>query len=254
MPVVIAKGFNPYKIVPNALKYFEKPSGRVVLKPNLITSVPFPTTTPSDTIDALARYYEHLGCKVVVAEGSGWCNTHEAYEALGYKKLGVELVDLNNDDYEIVKHPEAIVLREFKLPLTLKNAYLISVAVLKEHSITGVTISLKNMLGATLGEKTPVGKKRKFHMLGIEESIVDVNLYLNPKLAVIDGRFAGIGGELRSEPKMLGIMVFSEDLVAADVVATKYLGKNFLQIKHIRLAQEKGLGIADLEKIKIIEI
>jgi uncharacterized protein (DUF362 family) len=61
--------------------------------------------------------------------------------------------------------------------------------------ITKVTLSLKNVLGATLGEKARVAKKGRFHKK-LDESIVDINSYLKPCLAVIDGRIAGVGGVL----------------------------------------------------------
>lgn len=109
------------------------------------------------------------------------------------------------------------------------------------------------MLGATLGEKATIAKKGRFHKK-LNESIIDINLYLKPKLAIIDGRIAGIGGELGAIPKELNVIVLSNDLVAADAVGASYLGKNPLDIKHIKLAQEIGLGIADLNKIEIVKI
>jgi len=256
--VVVVRGRDPYCMVERGLEYFVKPSvGRVVLKPNLILAEPPPTTTPCETVEALVRYYLRGGFEVVVAEGSGWCETFEAYRELGYLKLkekyGVKLVDLNNDDFEVVKNPNAFFLREFEFPLTLKNAYIVSVPVLKEHSITKVTLSLKNMLGATIGGRARIAKKGRFHRK-LDESIVDINLYLRPRLAVIDGRVAGLGGELGARPKEIGVMIMSEDLVAADAVGASYLGKNPLTISHLKLAQKAGLGIADLSKIEVIEV
>ncbi len=256
--VVVVRGNDPRLMVSKGLSYFNEPSKRkVVLKPNLINTEPPPTTTPSETVEALVKHYIK-GYEVVIAEGSGWCETKNAYKSLGYLKLaelyGVSLVDLNKDRYEIKKLPETIVLKEFKFPLTLKDSYIISVPVLKEHSITTVTLSLKNMLGATIGKGSGVAKKNVFHKLGINKCIVDINLYLKPSLAVIDGRLAGLGGELKSRPKELRLMIFSNDLVAADAVGAKYLGYNPLSIKHLRLAQMKGLGVADPKKIKVVTV
>ncbi|MEM2339061.1 MAG: DUF362 domain-containing protein [Nitrososphaerales archaeon] len=256
--VVIIKGEDPHIMIEKALKYFTKPfNKRIILKPNLINTEPPPTTTPCETIEALVEYYLKFGFELVIAEGSGWCNTHEAYRKLGYLKLkekyGVKLVDINNDDFGIVKNPNALFLKEFEFPLTLKDAYIISVPVLKEHSITKVTLSLKNMLGATIGEKARVAKKGRFHKM-LNESIIDINLYLKPRLAIIDGRVAGLGGELKAKPKKLNVMIFSEDLVAADSVGASYFGKAPLEISHLKLAQKVGLGIADLNKIEVINI
>ena len=254
--VVVVRGMNPHSMVEVGLKYFLKPNfRRVVLKPNLILDEPPPTTTPVDTVEALVKWYLGGGYEVVVAEGSGWCETFHAYRRLGYFKLhevyGVKLVDLNNDEFEVVRNSKALFLKEFEFPLTLKDAYIVSVPILKEHSITKVTLSLKNMLGATLGEKGRVARKGRFHRK-LNESIVDVNLYLKPSLAVIDGRIAGVGGELHARPRELGLMIFSNDLVAADAIAAKFLGYDPLKIPHIKLAQEAGLGIADLSRVEVI--
>ena len=256
--VVVVKGMDPFNMVRRGLSHFNPPSTRrVVLKPNLIVDEPPPTTTPREAIEALTACFLDAGCEVVIAEGSGWCETFKAYEKLSYLKLkdkyGVELVDLNNDGFEVLRNPNALFLKEFELPLTLKDAYVVSVPVLKEHSLTKVTLSLKNMLGATLGERARVAKKGRFHRR-LDESIVDVNLYIKPSLAVIDGRVAGLGGELGARPRELGIMIFSEDLVAADAVAASYLGKDPLKVRHLKLAQEVGLGIADLRRIRVLKV
>ena len=253
--VVIIKG-RDLRIVEKVLDEFQNPKEkRVVIKPNLVNSSPPPTTTPVDIVETLAKYYYEMGYDVFIAEGSGWCETFEAYKRLGYLRLQryAELVDLNEDEFEVVRNENALFLKEFEFPLTLKNAYVISVPVLKEHSITGVTLSLKNMLGATIGEKARVAKKGRFHK-SLNESIVDVNTYIKPKMAVIDGRVAGIGGELFSKPKVMNLIIISNDLVAADAIGARYLSKNPFSIRHIKLAHEIGLGIADLNRVEVYEV
>jgi uncharacterized protein (DUF362 family) len=256
--VIVIKGKDPFQMIKKGLEFFEKPYERkIIIKPNLIIDKPPPTTTPCETIEALAKYYIENNYEVIIAEGSGWIDTFQAYKKLGYfeisKKYGIKLIDLNNDDFEILEKPNALFLKKFEFPLTLKNSFIISVPILKEHSITGVTLSLKNMLGATIGEKAKIAKKGRFHKK-LNESIVDINLYLKPKLAIIDGRVAGIGGELGAIPKELNVMIFSNDLVAADAIGAIYLGKNPLNIKHLKLAHEVGLGMVDLNKIEIVKI
>jgi len=251
--VVVVKGDRPERAVPLALKELDiKVRGRsVVIKPNLIANRPYPVTTPPDTVGALLDYFRE-GNELIVAEGSGFGDTREIFRDRGYERLaeryGARLVDLNRDEFEVVELPKAKVLRRFELPLTLKGAYLISAAVLKRHSIARVTLSVKNMLGATIGRD-----KGRFHRLGIDESIVDICLYRKPDLAVIDGR-VGLSSELGGETKKFGVMIFSEDPVAADAVGTKILGIEPSRVRHLKLAQEAGLGVCDLEKIEVREL
>jgi len=256
--VIVVKGEHPEQMIPKALDYFEKPQQRrIILKPNLINSSPPPTTTPCKTIKAIAEYF-YKEFEVIIAEGTGWGDTSEAYQALGYSEIAREynlkLVDLNEDEYEIRRNPEASFVKEFEFPLTLENAYIISVPILKTHSLTTVTLSLKNMLGATLGDKTSaVFRKGRFHRK-LDESIIDLNLYIKPDLAIIDGVVGGTGGELRAKPKEVGAIIVSEDLVAADAAGANILGYDPLSINHLKLAQSKGLGVADLNDIEIVEV
>lgn len=256
--VVVVHGKDPYQMVLKGLEYFAKPGKeKIILKPNLINDRGPPTTTPYEVVEALIKYYI-ADYEVVIAEGSGWCETSDAYRVLGYYKMaekyGVKIVDINQDDFEVRRNPEALCLKQFEFPSILKNCYLISVPVLKEHSLTTVTISLKNMLGATLGEETrATWKKGRFHGR-LDESIVDINLYLKPNLAVVDGRVAGVGGELGALPEKHGVMIFSEDLVAADAMGAKILGYDPLEIAHLKLAKDRGLGEADLNNVEVLEV
>ncbi len=240
--IMVEKGFSALEINP----YKEK----VIIKPNLITNRPYPVTTSPKTVECIVNYYKGKAKEIIIAEGSGMCRggTNKAFLELGYyelaEKSGIKLVDLNDDEYEIRKNPAALKLKEFKFPLTLKNSFLISAAVLKKHSMAKVTLSLKNMMGAS------IGKKARFHFFGINKSTVDINLYRKPDLALIDG-VESSSRELGGEVTRYDLMIFSEDPVAADAVGANILGLDPLSVPHIKLAQEKGLGIATLEEIEV---
>jgi len=255
--VVVVRGRDAQAVVEEGLRFFPKPRTRkVVVKPNLIIDKRGPTT-PVDLVEALVRHYRPR-YEVVVAEGSGWCETWDAFRSLGYAELAdkydIRLVDLNEDDYELVSRPDALVLSSFELPKTIRDGYLISAALLKTHSLTGVSLSMKNMLGIAVGEPVPAGKKRRFHRLGLHESIVDICSYRKPDLAIIDGRVACIGGELGGYPRPYGLVIVSEDPVAADALGASLLGHDPMSIRHLRLAHELGLGTADLGEIEVVEV
>ena len=253
--VVTVRGKNREKMIEKGLNALgiDPYKDKVVIKPNLIINRPYPVTTSPKTVEYLINYFTGKANEILIAEGSGMCRggTNKAFLDLGYVELaerhGVPLVDLNEDDYEILKNREALKLREFKFPLTLKNAFLISAAVLKRHSMAMVSLSLKNMMGAT------IGRKARFHVLGLTKSIVDINLYTKPDLALIDG-IESSGKELGGEVTRYDLLIFSEDLVAADAVGANTLGLDPLSVPHIKLAQDKGLGIARLEEIELEEM
>ena len=251
--VVVVKGNDPATMVPRGLRSLgvEVHRRKVVIKPNLIADRPYPVTTPTDTVEALVKFFKDDN-QLIIAEGSGFDDTHTIYRNQGYVELanyhGVKLVDLNSEEFEVLKKAEATVLKRFEFPLVLKGAYLISAAVLKQHSSARVTLSLKNMLGATIGRD-----KGRFHKLGIEESIVDINRYKRPDLAVIDGRLS-LSSELGGEQKRFEVMIFSNDPVAADAVGATTLGLDPSTVEHLKLAKEAKLGVCDLKKIKVVRL
>lgn len=251
--VVVVKGNDPATMVPRGLRSLgvEVHGRRVVIKPNLIDDRPYPVTTPTDTVEALVKFFKEDN-QLIIAEGSGFGDTRTIYRNQGYVELadrhGVELVDLNSEEFEVLEKKGAAVLKRFEFPLVLKGAYLISAAVLKRHSIARITLTLKNMLGATIGRD-----KGRFHGLGIGESIVDINRYKRPDLAVIDGR-VGLSSELGGEKRRFGVMIFSNDPVAADAVGAATLGFDPSTIEHLKLAQDAKLGVYDMKKIKIVRL
>lgn len=225
-----------------------------VIKPNLIIDAPPPTTTPLDLVEALAS----LSGEAIVAEGSGWTETDRAYDRLGYREAsrreGFRLVDLNRDEVVELRDPHAFTLKSFQAPRTVAGGFVISAAVLKEHSITGVSLSLKNMLGVAPSSRPGVAKKGHLHRLGVDECIADIASYVRPSLAVIDGRWACIGGELGGRPLELGVIIVSRDPVAADAIGSRLLGYEPSKVRHIVMAEARGVGSARPSRVEVVEL
>lgn len=73
-------------------------------------------------------------------------------------------------------------------------------------------------------------------------------------LAVIDGTTVGNGPlHQASQPEIGNILIASRDPVAADAVAVTLLGLNpFVDVAHLRVAHDCGIGTADLEQIQLL--
>jgi uncharacterized protein (DUF362 family) len=134
----------------------------------------------------------------------------------------------------------------------LDSDVLIAVPVGKSHSSAGVSMSMKGMMGL-------IHDRRVFHdRHGLHESIVDMVTVLKPHLVVIDGTrilsSGGPGGPGKVIP--LNLVIASADMVAADaqmVALGTWYDKKFepKQVRHIRIAAERGLGRMDLEKLNV---
>lgn len=136
------------------------------------------------------------------------------------------------------------ILKELFLPeLLLSVDSIITVPVIKTHQITGITCSLKNQWGCL-----PTFR-HQYHLV-VDEAIVEINKFLRPKFAVADGTICMEGsGPRTGKPRICNGIFASQDLVALDSVASRFIGLNPEEIRHIELAQLEGLGNIDFDTI-----
>jgi len=142
-----------------------------------------------------------------------------------------------------------VVYRMLKIPKTISEAdVVINMPVLKTHDCFPVSLGLKNMKGV-IHERD----KQRFHLLDLAQCIVDLNKLVLPGLTVIDGTVGMEGmGPVYGEPANMKLIISSFDCVAADAVASSVMGIDPYETSYITLAEEQGLGCADVSKIKVV--
>lgn len=228
---------------------------RIVLKPNLIEAQPPPVTTNVRCVEAVVAYCKKASRgEIIVADGSGGCETGECFVALGYNRLkeeyGVELLDLNAVETVTLSDPSNLFLKAFHIPKILLDAYLISIPVLKSHSMSGVTLGMKNMMGVAPERYYSVGghyKKWALHKQ-LHRAILELNKFRKAELTLIDAAVGMASAHLwgpRCDPPVAKL-VGSFDVVAADRVGCDLLGKDWRRIQHLALA-DGLLGQAEAE-------
>ncbi|MFQ6053441.1 MAG: DUF362 domain-containing protein [Candidatus Bathyarchaeia archaeon] len=170
--VAIVRGADPPGMTVEALEMVEAgeavSGGRpVLIKPNYINAS-HPSrgnTTDGRVIEGIVRFLRGQGAgEIVVGEGSGHSDTFRAFRVAGVdaiaERWGVKLVDLNRDEFIEVRPPDPLALKRVKIAKTALESTIISVPKLKLHRITGVTLSIKNMMGAM----TPKGSMHTRHL------------------------------------------------------------------------------------------
>ena len=168
----------------------------VMLKPNLVNDSPFPVTTSPDFCQAVIHVIrKYTSAPIVIAEGSGDAHleTTEIFSRLGYtsldRQLDIKLIDLNHEPLRKLKNRSCRVFPEMWLPEAVFHHILISLPVLKAHSLSDMTGSLKNMIGIAPPEhysgQYGTWKKAVFHNR-INQSIVDLNRYRTPDFTIMD--------------------------------------------------------------------
>ncbi|OGQ01329.1 MAG: hypothetical protein A2Z51_08390, partial [Deltaproteobacteria bacterium RBG_19FT_COMBO_52_11] len=261
-----AKGKDVARVVRQAvvlaggLEKIINPQSRVLIKPNLSVALPAKTgvTTDPRVVLALVHLAREAGAKEIMVGESAVVgfDAGEIFEALKIRglceKAGAKVVNLDQDQAVEIKVPQGEVLQKLKVWRTAyESDVLISVAKMKTHFQTGVTLSLKNMKGTV-----PDESKRLIHRIGIplkkreeyglERAIVDLNTVISADLAVIDATVSleGFvpGPRLVGNPVRMDTILAGYDPVAVDAVGCRVIGLNPAEVRHIRLAYERKLG------------
>lgn len=217
---------------------------RIIIKPNMVNNSPPQVTTDVRCVRAIVQYLrEWMDTEIVVADGSGEGSTLDNLRLNGYEQLGVELVDLDALPAKQYSNARAEEYREIYLPAYLEGSALVSVPPAKDHTITGVTLGLKNMVGC-LAASHYSGywsyKKSQIHAVNTDQAIADLMLYIRPHLTIIDAIKGQVGGHLSGavpEPP-IGRIIASTDVLAADRVAARLLGHDPESIRHMTLARQ----------------
>ncbi len=237
-----------------------KENATVVIKPNLVKpSLPNEAvTTDYRVVQEVVDMAKECGAgKIIIAEATPYGNV---FEAAKYNEIsGAVLFNMEEcrekDCYKL--KPEASLTKEYLfIPKIYMDAdVVIGVAKLKTHSEydAGVTLSIKNSFGVPPTRFYGIDYKEQLHLWGLKEAIVDINKIRKPDFVIIDGIVGGEGdGPLLVRPIQSNIVMAGIDPVAVDLVALDFMGFTIEEVRHVKLAAEEGLGIADLSKIKII--
>lgn len=257
--VAVVKGLNPVETTVKALEMIkanlsevlssEKP---ILIKPNYIVAKHPSTgmTTDSRVVEGVVKFLkDHGRSDITIGEGSGWADTFEAFKVAGIariaRKWNVRLVDLNRDCFVEVCPPNPLALRKVVVAETALRSCIISVPKLKIHRLTAATIGVKNMMGA-------LASKGSMHNGKLHENIADLASVLKPSLTVIDGIIAGEGHETNGSPVEMNLVIAGTDPVAVDAVGAAVMGVSPSEVKHLVLAERKGLGTCHLDKIEVV--
>jgi len=228
----------------------------VLIKPNLVEALAPPITTPVALVEAIVRYLQERvgGVRIIIGEGCGAreYGTGHCFAALGYVELarrcGVFLVDLNEEKSIEKSNPRCHRWPVMHLPAMVYDSFLLSVPVLKAHSLAGVTLTMKNMMGAVPPSHYQRGghwKKSSFHD-NMQAAVLDLNRYRTPDFSILDAtvgmKVAHLWGPVCDPPP--GILGASFDPVAVDAWGAAILDRDWRNIGHIREAHEE-LGMAE---------
>jgi len=248
------------------LRSLIEPGQTVVLKPNVFAPRPAPTTTDPRVVVAVGELCREAGAgRVVVAEGRSIStaryrktanSTRACFEATGMlaavERAGLAIVYLEDDDFVEVDLPGAQVLKKAHVPRTIMDAdVFINLPVMKIHSLTTVTLAIKNLHGIVSDYDKLY--RHCYRDLALARKLTDLLRIRRIDLNVMDalvGQEADHAAEGR--PVEMGLILASTDAVALDAVAGAVMGLSLDDVDTTRIAGEAGLGEADLARIEVV--
>ena len=259
------KGGEPDEMFDRAIKsmggmeQFVKKNQSVIIKPNMgwDTIPERAANTNPKLISRIVKSCFDAGAKDVYVFDHTCDNWKNCYRNSGIEQAvenaGGKMVPGNSESYyQDVKVPNGKRLKEASVhELILESDVFINVPVLKSHSGTSLTISMKNLMGI-------VWDRRYWHRNDLHQCIADFTTYKKPDLNIVDAynvmKRNGPRGVSESDVVNLKSLLISKDIVAADTAAAKLFGKDPGDIKYITEANSMGLGEMDLAKLKINRI
>ncbi len=257
--VALAHGEDPRAMVFEALEQIHaaevvRPDDVVVLKPNYVEPLRPETgvTTDPRVIAAVIEWLHYQGVRnITIAEGGATLeSTERAFDLVGLRALAdqyeVRLVNAFRDEREQVTIPRALSLRRVTLSSTIYHATcLINLPKLKCHSLAGVTLGIKNLMGATVPDHEIMHRE-------LHKRLCDLATVLRPKLTIIDGLIGAERHETAGNPVKTDVIIAGADIVATDTIGCLVVGQDPQEIGHLKLCAARGLGEMDPRKIEVL--
>lgn len=263
--LAVSRGSDPEVITRAAIlalggmERFVQSGSQVVIKPNICVdyhTFEYAATTNPQVVAALVKLSLEAGAKRVRVMDTPFGGTGKStYQRSGIREAveaaGGEMEVISPIKFATVKIPDGRDIQSWKVYQPALDAdVLIDVPIAKHHSLAGLTLGGKNLMGL-------VPNPNQIH-INLHQRIADLASLIRPTLTVVDAvrilmANGPTGGSL-DDVKKTDTVIASADLIAADAYAATLFGMQGADIEYIRNGAEMGLGTLDLSAIKIEEL
>jgi uncharacterized protein (DUF362 family) len=261
--ITVATGPDPAKITlaaVNALggmKRFISRGDIVLVKPNMgwDRAPQFAANTNPFVVGAVVRMCFDAGASRVKVFDNPCDNAKSCYTASGImaeaQKNGAEVIYMEDRKF-IEVDIRGNTLKKWPIYKdALEAGKIINIPIAKDHGISRLTLSMKNMMGV-MG-----GRRGKLHR-NIDENLVDMARFMRPALTIIDAvriltANGPTGGSLK-DVKKLDMVIAGTDMVAIDSYGATLFGLKGSDLGCVKLASAAGIGRMDIENLKIQKI
>lgn len=235
-----------------------RPSGRTLLKPNVVASGPlFPHAhTRPEFVEGVLRALrdrdggmqelavgERCGITIPTRLAFEGANYYEMFERVGVKHYHFE----EEPQVEIpLHHPERLRDYLFTPEPVARADFFVNCPKFKSHPWTTVTFAMKNYIGIQDDRHRLIDHDHR-----LDDKVADLQYVVQPQFIAIDAITAGEGRMLTPIPFDLGLVIMGNNSVAFDSVCASIIGVDPETIPHVQKARERGFGPTDLDAIEI---
>lgn len=261
LDLAVVQNGEPAMLVQNAIDMlggisrFVKKGNVVVVKPNIgWDRVPeqAATTNPEIVAEVVRLCLQAGASKVKVFDST--CNeARRCYNRSQIEKMasqaGADVSHIYQQKFQNTTIPQGKELKSWEFYRdALEADVFINVPIAKHHSLSRVTLGLKNIMGV-IG-----GNRGKIHN-HFDVKIVDLNMVIKPQLTIIDAirilmNNGPQGGNL-NDVKVMNTIIAGVDPVAVDAYGATLFGLKPAELGFLVEAKNRGLGTMDLNVLKI---
>lgn len=229
----------------------------VAVKPNIgwdRTPLHAANTNP-EVVATIVELAYAAGAKTVIVTDSSCNDPNRCFQRSGIwraaHKVGAEVIIPAEHRFRGMRL-KGEVLDDWPVYTPLIQAdKLINVPIAKHHNLAKYTGAMKNWYGS-LG-----GRRNRLHQ-SIDLSVADLATFLRPTLTVLDAtrvllRNGPQGGNI-DDTRVLNQVIASIDQVAVDAYGCTLIGQKRENVSYLRMGQERGLGTAQWESLRVKEV
>lgn len=261
--LVMVKGGDPKVLVKNAIdslgqmKRFVSRGDIVVVKPNIgWDRIPEQAAnTNPEIVGTVVRMCIDAGAKKVKVFDRTCDDPRRCYVQSGIesavKEAGGEISYVEERKFKEVKiNGEA--LKSWPIYTEVLEAdKIINIPIAKHHSLTRVTLALKNWMGVLGANRSLIHQK-------IDQYLADLTLVLRPSLTILDAirillRNGPSGGNL-NDVKRMDVVIAGFDQVAVDSLGASLFGIKGEELRYLVNAEKMGQGTIDYRKLRFKRI
>lgn len=213
-------------------------------------------TTNPEAVAEVVRLCFASGAKKVKLFDNTLNEARRCYKRSGIeaaaKKAGADVFHIHPKKFKRVRITGGIKIKSWEIYEDVLDAdRIINIPVAKHHSISGVSLCMKNYMG-WIG-----GNRGKFHR-DFNQKLADLNTVIKADLNIIDAyrmlvRNGPTGGNL-ADVSLKKTVIAGRNVVAVDACGATLFGHDPRDLAFLQEAEKRNLGSTDLSSLKIQKV